>query len=95
MTTLEMNLKEKQNVVDGKLTQVKGVAREQLGNLQNDELARLAGKKDQVVGHLQANYGNTWVMRHVNWVLAGTAVAFLGTLLSILLKMKRSTSTES
>lgn len=95
MTTLEINVEEKQNVLDGKLTQAKGVVREQLGSLQNADLTRLAGKKDQVVGHIQANYGNSWLVRHSNWVLLGTAVVFLGTLLTVLLKRKRSAAVES
>jgi len=95
MTTLEMNLDEKQKVLDGKVTQVKGVVQEQLGNLQNDELTRLAGKKDQVVGQLQANYGRSWVLQHSKLVLAGTAVAVLATILTLFLKRTRHTSTQS
>ena len=75
MTTIDMQLNEKQNVINGKMTQAKGVMREQLGNLQNDELTRLAGKKDQIVGHLQANYGNSWLARHRSLVSMVTAIA--------------------
>lgn len=95
MTTLEMNLDEKQHIVDGKLTQAKGIVKEQLGHLQNEELTRLAGKKDQVVGHVQAKYGDSWVMRHRGWVLAGTAVTFFGGLLAIFLSRNKSDSTQS
>ena len=75
MSALEKQLDEKQTIVNGRLTQVKGVMREQWGNLQNDELTRLAGKKDQVMGQLQSQYGNSWIVRHSGWILLGTAVA--------------------
>lgn len=77
MTELEEQLKEKQDVVRGRLTQAKGVVKEQWGTLANDERTRLAGKKDQIVGKLQANYGDSWLRRHRNWVVFGTAVISL------------------
>lgn len=83
MTTLNVQLDKEQKMAHGKLTQAKGVVREQLGNLQNDELMRLAGKKDQMVGQLQANYGDSWVVRHSGWVLLGTAVAFVSAVLAL------------
>jgi len=75
MAALERQIDAKQHVINGKMTQAKGVVREQWGNLQNDELTRLAGKKDQVVGKLQSTYGNSWLVRNSGWVLLGTAVA--------------------
>lgn len=84
MTTLQKELDAKQNVVNGKLTQAKGDVREQAGNLKNDDMMRLAGKKDQVVGHLQANYANSWLGRHSVWMLVGTAVALIGAVLAFI-----------
>ena len=76
----------RQTVFNGRLTQAKGVVREQLGNLTNNDNLRKAGKKDQVVGTLQANYGNSWFVRNSNLVLIGTAVA---TVLALLFARRR------
>ena len=46
-----------QNVVNGRLTQAKGIVLEQLGNVANDERMKLVGKRDQIAGQIQANYG--------------------------------------
>jgi len=64
-----------QNVVSGRLTQAKGIVLEQLGNISNDERMRLAGRKDQLAGKLQANYGDKWLVRNRGWLLISTAVA--------------------
>ncbi|MBK7894151.1 MAG: CsbD family protein [Candidatus Promineifilaceae bacterium] len=81
-TTVEKNkeklqdrLAEKQVVADGLFTQAKGVAQEKWGNLTHDRAAQVAGKKDQVIGHLQATYGNSWLVRNRGWLMGGTAVA--------------------
>ncbi len=66
-----------QNKVNGRLTQAKGIVLEQLGNITNDERMRRLGKKDQVAGRLQANYGDKWVVRNRFWLLLSTAVAAL------------------
>ncbi len=84
MTTLEQQIQEKQNVAAGKLTEAKGIVREQWGNLSNDNVTRLAGKKDQVVGRLQSNYSNSWASQHKGLVLlalaaVGAAVAYVFT----------------
>lgn len=71
MTTLDAQIDKKQNMMEGKLTQAKGVVREQWGNITNDEMTRMAGKKDQIIGHLQTNYGNKWVVRHGRLVMFG------------------------
>lgn len=71
---LEEKIDGKRNVVNGRLTQAKGIVKEKWGELSHDDSARLAGKKDQVVGKLQADYGDSWIVRHRNWVLLGTAV---------------------
>lgn len=95
MTTADLQLNEKQqNVVKGTLTQAKGVVREQWGNLANNDFTRLSGKKDQVVGHIQANYGNSWPMRHRGWMLIGTAVALIGAAL-VFIFTRDNTQAES
>lgn len=64
-----------QHVVGGKLMQAKGIVLEQLGNISNDERMRLAGKKDQLTGKLQANYGDKWLVRNRGWLMMLAAVA--------------------
>ena len=81
MTAVKKKLEEKQAIAEGKLTQAKGIVREQWGNLTNDEIARRAGQKDQVLGSWQGTYGNSWAVRNGRWILVGTAVtAFLAIL---------------
>jgi hypothetical protein len=41
-------------------------------------------KKDQIVGTIQRDYGNSWPVRHSRWIFAGTAVAILATVLAVL-----------
>jgi uncharacterized protein YjbJ (UPF0337 family) len=84
MTTLDLQLDEKQNKVEGTVTQAKGIVREQWGNLSDNKLTQLAGKKDQVVGQLQANYGNSWIVRHRGSVLMATAVIAFCTALAFI-----------
>jgi uncharacterized protein YjbJ (UPF0337 family) len=43
--------------IEGKWTQYKGKARERWGKLTDDDLERIAGKKDQLVGAIQEKYG--------------------------------------
>jgi uncharacterized protein YjbJ (UPF0337 family) len=64
-----------QNVVNGRLTQAKGIVLEQLGNISHDDRMRLVGKKDQIVGRIQATYGDKWLVRNRGWLLISTAVA--------------------
>ena len=64
-----------QNVVNGRLTQAKGIVLEQLGNVANDERMKLVGKRDQIAGQIQANYGDKWLVRNRGWLLISTAVA--------------------
>ena len=76
MSTLNQleQLEEKQNEAEGMMTQAKGMVRERWGNLSGDEQTRLAGKKDQVVGRLQRNYGDSWIGRHPGKFILTTAV---------------------
>jgi uncharacterized protein YjbJ (UPF0337 family) len=64
-----------QNVVNGRLTQAKGIVLEQLGNISHDDRMRLVGKKDQIAGRIQATYGDKWLVRNRGWLLISTAVA--------------------
>lgn len=66
------------NVVNGKIKQATGAVREQWGKLSNDEVTRLTGKKDRVIGKFQSDYGDSWIFRNYEIVLMGIAVATLG-----------------
>lgn len=67
----------KKNALKGTLTQAKGVARETIGKVTNDPMLQLAGKKDQVVGTLQKNVGDSWAYRHKNIVMFMSAAAMV------------------
>lgn len=43
----------------GKWNELKGKAREQWGKLTDDDLDRVAGKRDQLVGAIQQRYGKS------------------------------------
>ncbi|MCA1769480.1 MAG: CsbD family protein [Halomonas sp.] len=43
--------------VEGKWTELKGKARSSWGELTDDDVDQLAGKRDQLVGKLQQKYG--------------------------------------
>mgnify|MGYP001414952281 CR=1 FL=1 len=43
--------------IEGKWTQFKGKAKEQWGELTNDDLDVVAGKRDQLAGKIQEKYG--------------------------------------
>ena len=43
--------------IEGNWKQVKGCVREQWGKLTDDEVDQVAGKRDQLVGRIQKNYG--------------------------------------
>jgi uncharacterized protein YjbJ (UPF0337 family) len=43
--------------IKGKWMQYRGKAKEQWGNLTDDDLDRAAGSKDQLVGRIQEKYG--------------------------------------
>jgi uncharacterized protein YjbJ (UPF0337 family) len=43
--------------IEGDWTNAKGRIREQWGKLTNDDLDRIAGKRDQLIGLIQQRYG--------------------------------------
>ena len=43
--------------MEGKWKQVKGKVKEQWGKLTDDDLDKIAGKRDQLVGKIQNSYG--------------------------------------
>ncbi|MFN2332563.1 MAG: CsbD family protein [Halomonas sp.] len=43
--------------IEGKWTELKGKARSSWGELTDDDVDQLAGKRDQLVGKLQQKYG--------------------------------------
>ena len=45
------------NLIEGKWKQMKGQLREKWGNLTDDDLEMIAGKRDQLIGRLQVRYG--------------------------------------
>ena len=48
-----------QDVFEGKWKEMRGQAKEWWGNLTDDDLERVGGKADQLVGLLQQKYGYT------------------------------------
>ena len=45
------------NRVEGNWKQVKGKVKEQWGKLTDDDIDKMAGKRDQLVGKIQNSYG--------------------------------------
>ncbi|WP_280538896.1 CsbD family protein [Chromohalobacter sp. 11-W] len=45
--------------IEGRWTEVKGKAKASWGEMTDDELDQVAGKRDQLIGKLQAKYGIT------------------------------------
>ena len=45
------------DIIQGKWKQVKGQVKERWGKLTDDDLDRIEGKRDQLVGRLQQTYG--------------------------------------
>jgi len=43
--------------IEGKWKQCAGKAHENWGKITNDELAQIAGKRDQLIGMIQTRYG--------------------------------------
>jgi len=48
-----------QNILEGKWKQLRGSVREKWGDLTDDELDQIAGKRDKLSGFLQERYGYT------------------------------------
>lgn len=64
------------NILEGKWKQLKGSVKEKWGELTNDELDQIAGKKEILVGKLQEKYGYTRdkAEKEINDFLAGIDV---------------------
>jgi uncharacterized protein YjbJ (UPF0337 family) len=45
--------------IEGKWKQLKGSAKQQWGKLTDDDLTRIQGKKDELIGRIQERYGIT------------------------------------
>ncbi len=43
--------------IEGKWKQLKGAARQQWGKLTDDDLDRIAGRREELIGKLQERYG--------------------------------------
>lgn len=64
--------------IEGNWKQVKGKVKEQWGRITDDELDVILGKRDQLAGKIQANYGvtreeaerqlNDWVRRNARYL---------------------------
>jgi uncharacterized protein YjbJ (UPF0337 family) len=50
-----------QNILEGKWKQLRGAIREKWGQLTDDEVDQIAGKRDKLSGFLQEKYGYTQV----------------------------------
>ena len=48
-----------QNILEGKWKQLRGSVREKWGQLTDDEVDQIAGKRDRLSGFLQEKYGYT------------------------------------
>lgn len=48
-----------QNILEGKWKQLRGSVREKWGDLTDDEVDQIAGKRDKLSGFLQERYGYT------------------------------------
>lgn len=66
---LEMN----SDILEGKWNQVKGKVRQKWGELTDDDLTRIAGRRDELVGLIQERYGRTRAEaeREVNEFMSG------------------------
>ncbi|CAM3383003.1 Uncharacterized conserved protein YjbJ, UPF0337 family [Paracoccus aminovorans] len=47
------------DIIEGKWNQLKGSVKEKWGDLTDDELTQIGGKKDKLAGKLQEKYGWT------------------------------------
>ncbi len=53
--TVEIN----SDIFEGKWSQLKGKVRQKWGNLTDDDLEKVAGKRDELIGILQEKYGHS------------------------------------
>ena len=54
-----MNVKVNQDILQGKWKQVKGQVKQHWGRLTDNQLDRIQGRNEELVGLLQENYGYT------------------------------------
>ena len=54
-----MSVKVNQDILEGKWKQVKGQVRQQWGRLTDNQLERINGRSEELVGLLQESYGYT------------------------------------
>jgi uncharacterized protein YjbJ (UPF0337 family) len=54
-----MNVKINQDILEGKWKQVKGQVKQQWGRLTDNQLDRINGRSEELVGLLQESYGYT------------------------------------
>lgn len=47
------------DIVEGKWNEYKGKAKQQWGELTNDDLDKVEGRRDELAGKIQARYGKT------------------------------------
>lgn len=47
------------DILEGKWNQLKGKVRQQWGDLTDDDLEKVAGKRDELIGVLQEKYGHS------------------------------------
>lgn len=59
-------------ILEGKWNQLKGKVRQEWGDLTDDDLDRIAGKRDELIGTIQERYGRSRdnVEREVNEFLS-------------------------
>lgn len=50
-----------ENVLQGKWNQIKGQIKQQWGDLTDDDIDRMRGNRDEMIGILQEKYGKTEV----------------------------------
>jgi uncharacterized protein YjbJ (UPF0337 family) len=69
-----------QDILEGKWTQLKGRVKEQWGKLTDDDLDRIAGKSEQLVGMIQERYGiaREEAQRQVDALFAGETARTAG-----------------
>jgi uncharacterized protein YjbJ (UPF0337 family) len=48
------------SVIQGNWKQLSGRLQERWGRLTRDDLRKLAGRRDRIMGHAQARYGAAW-----------------------------------